>query len=1173
MKYRLAFDIGTGSIGTSVLSLNENNHVTDILDAGICIFEASEGAEDRRIKRGQRKNTYRTKKRINLLSEQLTNAGLWSFDEDIQDALIKLSPYAIRAQGVNGKLNDIMQLGRAILHMAKHRGAGFVEMNKLELELEKATEQEDGKKKNKKPSEYAMLIEHLNKSGAKTVGEYFFMRLHPSYKNNNIKDENRQYVRQRTKGGTKVDYAIPRYLVKDEFNRLWDTQSKYYKKLKDKQLKEKIYNILFYEHDHRPYAIGNCIFIEDEPRLPKAHPLNEKRRIYEAVNNIIIEELDSRRKLEKEERDKVINELLYKGTKIGKKAQAIKKLLGFGKDTNLVLADAIKPYLYSTPEYLSIDLFKNLDDDELGEIVDFMAEPRRNDKPDYLYNEEKTIEILKDKLNTKDDKLISQLLAMLPKGRGSLGKTATVEILKLLKEDVISNREATDKLSRTDNRFIAEEERARQIQGKYDKLPYYGKILTTDVQPIAGWQKKINKSLNPDEAKYGKIPNPAVHRILNQLRKVVNDIVRIYGRPYDINIELAREVGMSSKKKKAYESRRDENKKLNDNAAEYLIKNKVRVTRDNILKWRLAVQQNWQDAFDLERIHPRFEGFEIEHLVPGSRGGTDAPVNLALVKRSHNQGKGNLYAYEYLKDIHGDKVHKILEFVRGSNMPDGKKWRFESDAREIFESGEDVDNITRYLTDTRYVCKMAARYLKAIVDYKPGDENNTRVLTINGGHTAKLRSLWNLDGIEYELMELEDQVPKYLPCEPYYLNKDTGEVLNETPLETDGNWEYRDKKRNENWQKKPRFDHRHHIVDAITIGFVSRYDMQKINWHDKRGQQLPFKQLPVPLSNGNDENLKKQTAIFREKVKETLKDVKVYHKPEHSTTGRLHEETGKYALMPNPIDSRKIITRYNRPVSKQTVLKDFSTVKNILINTSTIKPQWHDDIARDVRLTGQLKEDIENTIDQAKSELEQENKELLAKGSKARNISEAMILQHTFNIIRDKGKYKYDTYPVYENSESLVFIEKHKVAYKGGGNHRMDFYEDDKGKVGWECITMFNANDKDFVPQWKQSGFKPIWSLHKGDMIEMNTPKQWQKYTNSERCFAAIDACHEKLGITFHTDARSTQSTGLDVSVRDSFIRRLSFYTEHEIRKIELTPFGKIGRKHKKLWYGKKETT
>ena len=56
MKYRLGLDLGVSSIGSAVLALDEQNNVQDIVDAGVRIFEVSDGAEERRAKRSARKN-------------------------------------------------------------------------------------------------------------------------------------------------------------------------------------------------------------------------------------------------------------------------------------------------------------------------------------------------------------------------------------------------------------------------------------------------------------------------------------------------------------------------------------------------------------------------------------------------------------------------------------------------------------------------------------------------------------------------------------------------------------------------------------------------------------------------------------------------------------------------------------------------------------------------------------------------------------------------------------------------------------------------------------------------------------------------------------------------------------------------------------------------------------
>ena len=79
--------------------------------------------------------------------------------------------------------------------------------------------------------------------------------------------------------------------------------------------------------------------------------------------------------------------------------------------------------------------------------------------------------------------------------------------------------------------------------------------------------------------------------MLNQLRLVVNDMIRRYGKPHEINIELGREVGMSAKKKTQFEKQKSQNQKANDEARQYLADKKVKNTHANILKYKLAKEQ------------------------------------------------------------------------------------------------------------------------------------------------------------------------------------------------------------------------------------------------------------------------------------------------------------------------------------------------------------------------------------------------------------------------------------------------------------------------------------------------------------------------------------------------------------------------------------------------------
>lgn len=285
------------------------------------------------------------------------------------------------------------------------------------------------------------------------------------------------------------------------------------------------------------------------------------------------------------------------------------------------------------------------------------------DKNARLYNEDALIEYLKPILKIDDEKEIGNLLTKLPKGRGMLGISATKIILEKLKEDVLTHREITDKLAETDKRFMAEEEIARQNQGKCFQLPYYGEILQTDTAPLPPLMINNNKSLNPDEIRWGKIANPAVHMILNQIRLVVNEIIKIYGKPYDINIELGRDVGMSTKKKKEFENQQKQNEKLNEEAKNYLKEHKIAINNKNILKYKLAKEQGWKDAYNpTQNISSIFTGMEIEHIIPQAKGGTDTYNNLCLVNSNDNLNKGNRYAYEYFEETKTqEEIREILK--------------------------------------------------------------------------------------------------------------------------------------------------------------------------------------------------------------------------------------------------------------------------------------------------------------------------------------------------------------------------------------------------------------------------------------------------------------------------------------------------------------------------------
>ncbi len=1150
MKYRLGLDLGVSSIGSAVLALDEQNNVQDIVDAGVRIFEVSDGAEERRAKRSARKNLIRTKKRLELLAQKLYENQLWvSPNPEGTDNLKSKSPYKIRFDALNEKLENQNFVGRAILHIAKHRGAGFVSAaQEMEEEVLDA-----GEKSKKKQTAYELLASHLKETNSRTIGEFFWKRILESYE----KDENGEHpkVKLRTvrqKSGM-VDYALPRYLVKDEFKQIWDKQAEYFPQMQKAGLKQEIYDILFYERPAAPYATGKCIYFRNEDRLLKAHPLSELRRIYEEVNNIRILSDTNKRPLTLEERDKIINELLLQGENAGSKS--IKKLLKLSAQQKISIDGdkdkPIKAYLYSRPEFAEIEYIKNLSEAEFAEFIEFLANPvSPDDKNGRLYNEDELIAQLKVILKIDDEKNISDLLIKLPKGRGMLGVSATKIILEKLKENVVSHREITDKLAKEDPRFMAEEEIARQNQGKCFELPYYGEILQTDTQPLPPLVIKNNKSLKPEEIKWGKMANPAVHMILNQIRLVVNEIVRIYGRPYDIHVELGRDVGMSTDKQKQFETAQKANEKLNEEAKKYLQEHHIYVTGQNILKYKLAKEQGWKDAYNpTQGISRNFAGFEIEHIIPQARGGTDTYNNLCLVNRSDNEAKKDDFAYDYfVKTKSPEVLREILKNAR-ANTPN-KAWRFEADAREQYEDEGDKEETTRHMTDTRYVSKLTARYLRAIVDCSDVNEvSQNRILAVKGGQTSELRWRWNLQGLEYDLMGIK--VPRFL----YWLNNDTGEVSYERKNE-DG-WI---PEKNPEWSVKPRIDHRHHAMDAITVACTTRALVKRLSNEEK----LRYMPTPLPMTSVAS------VADFRRRVLEVLREVKISHKPDHNKLGQFHEETGKVKLCKNPDNPNNLITVYSRKIFK--VVKTYNDLDKLLIPDS-VKDSWYEGIAENRAKQAKLVADFKQYWNVAEQILQEENEKDVADGKKERRITDGLIAAKTFHILLDKKLWKGDKIKCYENVSSFVFVKKHNLVYKSGNNHCVDFYEKD-GKVGWEVIKRFDVNQADFIPQWKKDGGKLIWSVQQRDMLELDTPVEWASYTDKPRCLAKVKKFSDgRVTIDYMTDARMTSPK--DKSLKYMFVhsledRGLSYFINHKTRKIELTPFGKVKKKHKVLWNGTK---
>ena len=275
------------------------------------------------------------------------------------------------------------------------------------------------------------------------------------------------------------------------------------------------------------------------------------------------------------------------------------------------------------------------------------------------------------------------------------------------------------------------------------RLPYYGRVVPSAV---------IGATNNPehDEIRYyGKINNPTVHIGLNQLRKLINALVKDkhFGKPEQVIVEFARELKKSWEERREIENQQTENQKKNDERNKKIRELGFKPNGANRMRMRL-----WEEAdrkciytgkvIPLHKLFGKEREIEDDHILPFSKT-LDNSANNRLVCYSYaNQEKGNRSPYEAFGNLsHSAKYDGgwdgILE--RASQLNKYRSKRFAPDAMERYEDKE-RDFIDRQLHDTAYLAKIAKGYLGKLYD-----NPLQHVWVTPGQMTALLRGKWGLN--------------------------------------------------------------------------------------------------------------------------------------------------------------------------------------------------------------------------------------------------------------------------------------------------------------------------------------------------------------------------------------------------------------------------------------------
>jgi len=544
MPYRLGLDLGTNSIGWAMLRLSRAGEPVAIIRAGVRIFSDGRNPKDgsslavtRRLARGMRRRRDRLLKRKARMMRLLVQHGFFPAEEQARKELETLNPYELRSRGLDQKLEP-GEFARALFHLTQRRG----------FKSNRKTDKKDNDSGALKTA-IKNLHQALESEKCRTVGEWLYRRM---TNGQTVRARYRQNKVAKDDGKTSIhkfyDLYIDRSMVEHEFDCLWHAQMAFNPELFNEKARADLKDTLLFQRNLKPVLPGRCTLIPSDERAPLALPSTQHFRILQELNNLRILTPDLKEQvLTLEQRNKLFDSL-EKNSKVT--FIKMRRLLGLSGDSTFNLEDAKRSELKgnTTAALLAKDQY-------FGQIWHDFEVSKQNTIIEKILTEESEAELISWlQHQAKVDEARAELIAeiSLPEGYGALGKTALESIVPQLKANVISYAEAVQRASEAGAPFDHHSvlTHARKTGEILPELPYYGEILQRHV----GFSDPRAKEDDSPEKKFGRIANPTVHIGLNQVRKVINALIKRYGHPDEVIVEVAREL-KQSKDQRAEEKR------------------------------------------------------------------------------------------------------------------------------------------------------------------------------------------------------------------------------------------------------------------------------------------------------------------------------------------------------------------------------------------------------------------------------------------------------------------------------------------------------------------------------------------------------------------------------------------------------------------------------------------
>ena len=874
MRYRLALDLGSTSLGWAMLRLDAENNPCAVIKTGVRIFSDGRNPKDgsslavtRRDARAMRRRRDRLLKRKARMTRSLIEHGFFPADDAKRKELVTLNPYALRSKGLDEALKP-EEFARALFHINQRRG----------FKSNRKTDKKDNDSGALKTA-ISKLRADMKSENCRSVGEWLHKR---DLVGSTVRARYRQEKVLKEDGKTKInksyDLYIDRAMISDEFDALWEKQASLNPGLFTEAARADLTDVLLHQRPLKPVKPGRCTFMPDEERAPLALPSTQRFRMYQEVNNLrILREGLKEEPLTLKQRDDLISALEQNSKR---SFTQIKKLLGVGGAVQFNFEDPKRQELKGNVTSAILSRAEHFGDawfafDEAKQdaiVLQLVGEE----------NEAKLVRWLQEETGIDEARAEAIANTGLPEGYGSLCAKALARILPALRRDVVTYDKAVLAAGFEHHSHISPAATGEILM----ELPYYGIPLQRHVGFGTGAPE------DRDEKRYGKIANPTVHIGLNQVRLVVNALIKRYGHPSQVIVELARDLKTSRdhslNQKEAYtekpgcpcqrcESNRQaknqhRNVRMRMSIAGTLQMNPERVKAADIQKMILWEELSSDPAdrrcpYSGEQISVTMllsDQVEIEHILPFSETLDNSLNNKTVALRKANRVKGNRTPWQAKNDLaaQGWAYESILN--RAELMPKFKRYRFAEDGIQRWLK-DDKGFLARALNDTRHMSKVAREYLSLIC---PQD---TRA--IPGRMTAMLRAKFALNDV----------------------------------LGVDG--------------IKNRNDHRHHAVDACVIGVTDQGLLQRFSQASKSTREKQLNRLvetmPLPWES------------YREHVKRAIDNIWVSHKPDHGHEGAMHNDTA-YGLLGNGrVSVHKMVDGKRERIEDNLKVIEFTSEKSV----------------------------------------------------------------------------------------------------------------------------------------------------------------------------------------------------------------------------------------------------